>query len=137
MLAYYVAWHMREAWHPLLFADEEQAATQIRDPVAPATRSAAALRNVPTKVLDAGPPVHSFSTLLTALSNIVRNVCRPRRAGPDALTFEIVTTPTPTQQRAFDLLKTVMVSTEACRRSVAYFLESTRRFRLEARGTSG
>jgi hypothetical protein len=26
MLAYYVEWHMREAWRPLLFADEDQAA---------------------------------------------------------------------------------------------------------------
>jgi len=108
MLAYYVEWHMREAWRPLLFADEDQAAKQIRDPVAPAKRSAAALRKVHTKVLDDGTPVHSFSTLLKALSNIVRNVCRPRRAGLEAPTFEIVTTPTPTQQRAFDLLKTVM-----------------------------
>jgi hypothetical protein len=26
MLAYYVEWHMREAWRALLFADEDQAA---------------------------------------------------------------------------------------------------------------
>lgn len=109
LLAYYVEWHMREAWRPLLFADEDQAAKQTRDPVAPAKRSAAALRKVHMKVLDDGTPVHSFSTLLKALSTIVRNVCRPRSAGPEAPTFEIVTTPTPTQQRAFDLLKTVMV----------------------------
>jgi len=109
MLAYYVEWHMLEAWRPLLFADEDQAAKQIRDPVAPAKRSAAALRKVHTKVLDDGTPVHSFSTLLKALSNIVRNVCRPRRAGPEAPTFEIVTTPTPTQHRAYDLLKTIAV----------------------------
>ncbi len=107
MLAYYVEWHMREAWRPLLFSDEDQAAKQTRDPVAPAKRSAAALRKVHTKVLDDGTPVHSFQTLLKELSSIVRNVCRPRGAEPPAPTFEIVTTPTPTQQRAFDLLKTV------------------------------
>jgi len=39
MLAYYVEWHMREAWRPLLFADEEQIAKAFRDPVAPAKRS--------------------------------------------------------------------------------------------------
>ena len=109
MLAYYVEWHMREAWRPLLFADEDQAAKQTRDPVAPAKRSAAALRKVRTKVLDDGTPVHSFSTLLKGLSRIVRNVCRQRGAGPEAPTFEIVTTPTPPQQRAYDLLKTVTV----------------------------
>jgi len=107
MLAYYVEWHMREAWRPLLFADEDQAAKLTRDPVAPAKRSAAALRKVHTKVLDDGTPVHSFGTLLKNLSQIVRNVCRQRGAGPDAPTFELVTTPSPTQQRAYELLKTI------------------------------
>ena len=107
LLAYYVEWHMREAWRPLLFSDEDQAAKLTRDPVAPATRSAAALRKVHTKVLDDGTPVRSFSTLLKDLSRIVRNVCRPRGAEPEAPTFEIVTTPHPTQQRAYDLLKTI------------------------------
>ena len=109
MLAYYVEWHMREAWRSLLFSDENQAAKQTRDPVAPAKRSAAALRKVHTKVLDDGTPVHSFSTLLKELSRIVRNVCRQRGAGPEAPTFEIVTTPSPTQQRAYGLLKTITV----------------------------
>ena len=31
MLAYYVEWHMREAWRELLFADEDQAAKATRD----------------------------------------------------------------------------------------------------------
>ena len=109
LLAYYVEWHMREVWRPLLFSDEDQAAKQTRDPVAPAKRSAAALRKVHTKVLDDGTPAHSFSTLLKALSSIVRNLCRPRGGGPTAPTFEIVTTPNPIQQRAYDLLKTVGV----------------------------
>ncbi len=109
MLAYYVEWHMREAWRPLLFSDEDQAAKQTRDPVAPAKRSAAALRKVHTKVLDDGTAVHSFSTLLKELSRIVRNVCRPRGASSNAPTFELVTTPNATHQRAYDLLKTITV----------------------------
>ena len=39
-LAYHVEWRMREAWRPLLFANEGQAAKCARDPVAPAERSA-------------------------------------------------------------------------------------------------
>jgi transposase len=109
MLAYYVEWHMREAWRPLLFSDEDQAAKQTRDPVAPAKRSAAALQKIHTKVLDDGTPVHSFSTLLKELSRLVRNVCRPRGAGPEAPTFELVTTPNATHQRAYDLLKAITV----------------------------
>jgi hypothetical protein len=42
MLAYYVEWHMREAWRELMFADPDQEAKATRDPVAPATRSNAA-----------------------------------------------------------------------------------------------
>ena len=109
LLAYYVEWHMREAWRPVLFGDEDQAAKRTRDPVAPAKRSPAALRKVHTKVLDDGTPVHSFPTLLKELSSIVRNVCRPRSAGAEAPTFELTTTPTPTQQRAYELLKTITV----------------------------
>jgi transposase len=107
LLAYYVEWHMREAWRPLLFGDEDQATKRSRDPVAPAKRSPAALRKVHTKVLDDGTPVHSFPTLLKELSGIVRNTCRPRSTGAEAPTFELTTTPTPTQQRAYELLKTI------------------------------
>ena len=42
MLAYYVEWHMREAWRELMFADTDQKAKQTRDPVAPAKRSKSA-----------------------------------------------------------------------------------------------
>ena len=54
MLAYYVEWHMREAWRPLLFCDEDQEAKKTRDPVAPAKRSEAALRKIRSKKLDDG-----------------------------------------------------------------------------------
>ena len=53
--------------------------------------------------------MHSFQTLLKLLSGIVRNVCRVPDAGPDAPTFEIVTTPNEKQQRAYDLLATINV----------------------------
>ena len=43
MLAYYVEWHMREAWRQLMFADTDGAAKATRDPVAPGKRSTAAL----------------------------------------------------------------------------------------------
>lgn len=109
LLAYYVEWHMLEVWRPLLFGDEDQRAKQTRDPVAPAARSEAALRKVHAKFLDDGTVVHSFRTLLKELSTIVRNVCRRRGAGPDEPTFDTVTTRTPKQQRAYDLLETIMV----------------------------
>jgi transposase len=109
MLAYYVEWHMREVWRPLLFVDEEQEIKKTRDPIAPAKRSEAALRKARSKRLDDGTEVHSFQTLLTLLSQIVRNECRVKGSGPEAPTFEIVTTPSKKQKQAYALLKTIAV----------------------------
>jgi transposase len=109
MLAYYVQWHMMEAWRPLLFADEDQDAKASRDPVAPAARSAAAMHKVHTKRLDDGSAVHSFRTLLEHLGEIVRNTCRTPGMGPDAPTFRVTTTPNPKQQKALDLLRNIGV----------------------------
>jgi transposase len=109
MLAYYVEWHMIEAWRPLLFADEDQVAKAARDPVAPAQRSTAALRKVHARTIDDGTRAHSFRTLLTLLSGIVRNTCRLPVASADAPTFQVVTTPTPKQQQALDLLESIHV----------------------------
>ena len=76
MLAYYVEWHMREAWRELMFADTDQAAKATRDPVAPAKRSKAALAKVARHTLEDGTPAHSFSTLMAELATIVRHTCR-------------------------------------------------------------
>jgi transposase len=104
MLAYYVEWHMREAWRELLFADTEQQAKAGRDPVAPAKRSAAALDKVTRHRLDDGSSVHSFRTLLDALSGIVRNTCRTPGTAEDQSSFQVVTIATAHQRRALDLL---------------------------------
>jgi transposase len=109
MLAYYVQWHMVEAWRPLLYADEEQRAKDTRNPVAPATRSKAAKRKAHTKRLPDGSRALSFRSLLHHLSAIVRNTCRCLNDRADAATFTIDTNPDPTQQRAHDLLKTISV----------------------------
>ena len=109
MLAYYVEWHLREAWRELLFADTDQAAKATRDPVAPAQRSAAAEHKAVTHTLDDGTPAHSFATLMQDLSTIVRNTCRAPHAGPDAHTFNVVTTPTPKQRRAIELIQQLQV----------------------------
>jgi transposase len=106
MLAHYVAWHMIESWRELLFCDQDQEAKKTRDPVTPAQRSSTALAKVHSKVLDDGTSVHSFQTLIKDLSSIVSNACR--RPGTAAeLTFDVVTTPSPTQQRAYDLLNSI------------------------------
>jgi hypothetical protein len=107
MLAYYVEWHMRQAWAPLLFADEDQVAKLTRDPVAPAQRSPAALRKVHARRLDDGSPAHSFSTLLAELAAVTRNTCRAAAAGQAAPTFQVITTPNPKQTQALELIDAI------------------------------
>jgi hypothetical protein len=104
MLAYYVEWHLLEAWRPLLFADEDQLAKAHRDPVAPAERSEEALQKVITHTLPDGTPAHSLRTLLEDLSSIVRNTCRTPGPVERSGTFDLLTTPTATQRRALELI---------------------------------
>ncbi len=109
MLAYYVEWHLREAWRELLFADTEQVAKATRDPVAPAQRSAGARRKAGTHTLEDGTPAHSFATLMDELSTIVRNTCHTPHAGSDSHTFEVTTTANPKQRRALELIQQIQV----------------------------
>ncbi len=109
MLAYYVEWHMREAWRELMFADEDQQAKQQRDPVAPAKRSKAALGKVASHTLDDGTPAHSFRTLIEDLATIVRNTCLVPGDQKSSAGFTIDTTPSDKQQRALELLETITV----------------------------
>jgi hypothetical protein len=109
MLAYYVEWHMREAWRELMFADTNQAAKAARDPVAPAQRSQAAQNKASSHTLENGTPAHSFSTLLADLASIVRNTCRTPNAALDAPTFQVTTTPNAKQRSAFELLRQIQM----------------------------
>jgi transposase len=106
-LAYYVEWHLREAWRELLFADTEQQAKATRDPVAPAARSASAQAKAESRTLADGTPAHSFATLMAELASLVRNTCRTPSAGPDAPTFEVITTAQPKHQRAIELVRAI------------------------------
>jgi transposase len=107
MLAFYVEWHMREAWRELMFADTDQAAKTTRDPVAPAKRSTSAQRKAASKLIDDEQPAHSFSTLMAEMATLVRNTCRTPSAGADAPTFEVLTTATAHQQRAMALIHAI------------------------------
>ena len=107
MLAYYVQWHMMEAWRPLLYADEDQEAKVLRDPVAPAKRSDSAMEKIRTKRLDDGSRVYSFRSLLGHLRAIVRATCRCPDEKNTSATFVMTTRRNPKQQKAFDLLQTI------------------------------
>lgn len=107
MLAYYVEWHMREVWRELLFGDEDQEAKKLRDPVAPAQRSPDALHKVHSHKLTDGTDAHSFATMLSLLSTVVRSQCRCKGAKSDDESFFMTTIPDAKQQRALDLIRTI------------------------------
>jgi transposase len=104
MLAYYVEWHMRRALAPMLFDDDDRAAAAQRrhSAVAKAQRSYKAERKARTKHTLEGSPIHSFQTLLRDLATLTKNRILPK--DHSAQPFEMITAPTPLQQRAFDLL---------------------------------
>jgi hypothetical protein len=97
-LAYYLTWHLRQAWAPLIFKDEQPPIAA--DPVAKATRSTAAQRKAQTKRTTAGERCHSYRSLLADLATLTRNTIRP--AGAPA-TFDKLAQPTDLQARALDL----------------------------------
>jgi Transposase DDE domain len=110
MLAYYVQWHMIQAWAPLTFQDDAQPTPErARNPVAPAKRSVAALKKAHTRKLADGTAATNFTRLLAHLSTIVRNTLRPQGARPNEATFTLTTTPNAKQQTALDLIAAIAV----------------------------
>ncbi len=108
MLAYYVEWHMRKALCPILFAEDDHIAKeqQRTSPVEPAQPSESAKKKARTKKTADGEPVHSFATLMNDLRTVVRNeIRRANDCEAEEATFTIVTTPTPLQKRALELLE--------------------------------
>ena len=97
MLAQYLIWHLRRAWAPLTFTDENPPPRD--NPVAPARRSHAATAKTHTKTDPDNQPVRSFRGLLDHLGTLTRNttVFAERH-------LEVLATPTATQRRAFDLI---------------------------------
>ena len=99
MLAYYLEWHLREAWAELLFDDERPPFKA--DPVAKAERSAPARRKAARKRTSSGELCHSFPSLIAELALIVRDT--NQITGTNA-TFEKVTKPNNVQARALQLV---------------------------------
>ena len=103
MLACYLTWHLRRAWAPLTFTDQNPPAPA--SPVAPARRSAAAQATASYQYDQAGQPYHSFRGLLEHLATLTRNQVRFSSA---QATVPMLTEPTSTQREAFSLLSTTI-----------------------------
>ena len=98
-LTYYVAFELQQRLAPLLFTDDTP--TPPTDPVAPARRSKAANAKASSQLTPDGYPAHSLTDLLTDLATLCRNEVR---IGTSDHTFARLTTPTPLQARAYELL---------------------------------
>ena len=105
LLAYYVMSHLKQAWAPLLFADEHLAEHRAgRDPVAPARPPAEVTAKKAACQTDGGYEVQSFSTLLGELGTQCRNLCEFGE-GKSIIHITKTTEPTPLQSEAFRLLQ--------------------------------
>ncbi len=104
MLAYHVEHHMRAKLAPMLYDETDHAAAAAMrvSIVARAERSDAARRKQTTGRTDDGLPVHSFRSLLADLATYSR--IQATTALNEKYVFTLHTRPTPTQQRAFELL---------------------------------
>ena len=101
MLAAYLTWHLRRTLAPLTFTDPQPPTRH--DPVAPATRSAAATTKASHRADENGTPIRSFQALLHHLGTLTRNDIHYGTDGPRIPTLAV---PTETQRRAFELLDT-------------------------------
>ena len=105
LLAFYVEWHLRRAWEPLLFEDEELAGDRPRrDPVRPARPSESARLKKKTHATPEGLPVHSLRSLLAHLGTRCRNTCVVT-GDPNKTTFRQVTEADALQAEALRLVK--------------------------------
>jgi hypothetical protein len=103
MLSYYISWHTKQKLATILIQDNNKAAAASKrsNPVAAAERSDEALAKAARKRTADDTPVHSFTSLLNDLRTICANTIQPAH---DLPTFTKITTPTPLQQRALELL---------------------------------
>ncbi len=109
VLAYYVEWHLRRAWAPLLFEDEERREERKhRDPVLPAKHSSSAQRKKLSHETADGLPLHSFETLMQDLASRARvtYALKPQKTGEKTnVTFQQAPEPTPLRARAYELIR--------------------------------
>jgi hypothetical protein len=105
LLAFYVEWHLRQVWEPLLFEDEELTEDRRRrDPVAPAQASRSVRLKKRTHRTAGDLPVQSFRTLIAHLGTRCRNSCVVA-GDPRRMTFFQVTDADALQAEALRLIK--------------------------------
>jgi hypothetical protein len=98
LLACYLVWHLRKAWAPMTYTDEDPPART--NPVAPAKRSPTADTKASTGHDAAGNPLRTFGGLLAHLGTLTRNQIR----FTTNTEIPMLADPTDDQRRAFTLI---------------------------------
>jgi transposase len=104
-LAYYLEWHLRQAWRELTFTDERP--TPSADPVAKAGRSPEAEHKARTKRNANGDRCHSFRGLIAELARRTQNTVRI--PGTEAA-FTQLSESNALQARALELVRTTEIA---------------------------
>lgn len=99
MLAAHLTWHLRTAWAPLTFTDENRPVPE--EPVAKVDRSAAAAHKASTRKTGDGTTATSYQDLLSHLASRTRNTTSV--PGTET-TFELLSLSTPRQHAAMELI---------------------------------
>jgi hypothetical protein len=99
MLAAYLTWHLRQAWAPLTYTDEDPPVQA--NPVTPAKRSASAEAKASHQHDQDGRPYRSFQGLLAHLGTLTRNELR---FADTPATVPVLAEPTSEQRQAFELI---------------------------------
>ena len=99
ILAYYVEFHLRQAWQGLLYHDE--LGSQRKTPVAPVEPSPEGKEKKATGRSKDGLPLQTFTGLLKSLATLSRSQIR---LGSDGPTYTRTAQPTPLQARALELI---------------------------------
>lgn len=103
MLAYYLAWHLRRVWAPLLLTDEHPSAR----PTAIAGAGPLLADRPTAQSTGAGERVHNYGSLLAELASLSRNTIRLRG---NPTTFAQLSRPTPLQACALELAEHASLS---------------------------
>ena len=102
MLAAYLTWHLRQAWAPLTYTDEEPPRRPAPSPPPAARHQRTPRPPASTTRGQAGRPYRSFRGLLDHLGTLTRN---DLRFPGTAAAVPVLTDPTSEQRQAFDLIE--------------------------------
>jgi transposase len=107
MLAYYVLWHLKEAWRPLIFTDEESNLKDKNNPVTTAKQSDSAIKKLNIKKSIHGFDLSNFKCLFARFGTITKSIVELKLVNIPPITYKVQSEMDAHQAKAFELLDTI------------------------------